>query len=125
MNIPLETIEAEILANWMRANNYMFTHIPNETYTKSWNQKRKNTLEWVSPWFPDYCILLKIWALLFIELKRQRNVLKNWKIWNSPSTISEKQIQWIESLHSIENVEAHICYWAEESIKLIKEIEWQ
>jgi hypothetical protein len=43
--IPLETIEQQNLANYLRANNYLFYKSPSETFTKSWKQKRKNTLE--------------------------------------------------------------------------------
>ena len=42
---PTESQETIELANWLRANNYMFTKSPNETFTKFWNVKRKNTLE--------------------------------------------------------------------------------
>jgi len=44
-NIPLESFEQEKLANYLRAHNYTFFKTPSETYTTSWNQKRKNKLE--------------------------------------------------------------------------------
>ena len=123
--IPLETIEQQVLANRLRFNKYLFYKSPSETFTKSWKQKRKNTLEWVTKWFPDICIILKWESLLFIELKRQKRVLKSWKLWASPSVVSLEQIQWIQELNKIDNVEAHICYWADEAINLIKTIEWK
>ena len=33
-NIPIEDIEAEGLATWLRYKQYKFTHIPHETPTK-------------------------------------------------------------------------------------------
>lgn len=63
---------ATAFAHWLRTNDYTFHHSPNETHTKSWKQKRKNTLEGVSAGFPDYCIVLKRGSLLFIELKKAR-----------------------------------------------------
>lgn len=77
MNVPLESIEQETLANWLRANNYMFYKSPSETWTSSWNQKRKNKLEGVTKGYPDTTIILKNKKLLFIELKRQKKVLKS------------------------------------------------
>lgn len=111
--------EAVILADWLRFNKYKFHHSPNETFTKSWTQKRKNKEEWVSKWFPDYCIILKRWSLLFIELKKSK--WKRW--WMNWSQISPEQKEWIDELEKLENTTAHICFWAEESIKLIKDYE--
>lgn len=121
--IPLETIEQQILANYLRRNDYIFSKIPSETFTKSWRQKRKNKLEWTSKGVPDTLIILKRWSLLFIELKRQCKILKSWKVWKSPSVVSEEQKMWIEELNKINNVQATVCYWAEEAIKKIEEIE--
>lgn len=108
--------EACILADWLRLNGYAFHHSPNETYTTSWNQKRKNTQEGVSKWFPDYTIILKRGALLFIELKKskwKRGGL-NW------SQISEEQKQWIENLSNVDNVAWEFAFWAEHAIEIIE-----
>ena len=121
--IPTESQETIQLANWLRANNYMFTKNANETFTKFWNVKRKNTLEWVSKWVPDMMIILKKWALLFIELKRQKKILKSWKLSSSNSQISAEQVNWINELNKIKNVQAEICYGADEAINLIKRLE--
>ena len=121
--IPLETIEQQQLAIWLRMNWYFFYKSPSETYTTSWNQKRKNKLEGVTKWYPDMTIILKSNKLLFIELKRQKRVLKNGKLWKSPSTVSEEQIEWQDRLNKIPNVQCNICYWCEEAIRVIKELE--
>lgn len=121
--IPLENLEQEKLANYLRANEYLFYKSPSETRTPSWKQKRKNKLEWVTKWFPDTMIILKRWSLLFVELKRQKKVLKNWKLGASPSVVSEEQIKWQKELSSIKNVCSLICYWADEAIQKIKELE--
>jgi len=111
--------EACILANWLRFNGYSFHHSPNETYTTSWNQKRKNTQEGVSKWFPDYTIILKRGSLLFIELKKAK-----WKRgWLNWSQISEEQKQWIENLERINNVAAEFAFGWEDAINKIKEYE--
>jgi len=123
MNVPLETYEQQELSNWLKNNNYIFYKSPSETYTKSWKQKRKNKLEWVTKWFPDTTIILKCNKLLFIELKRQKPILKNWTIGKSPSVVSEEQLKWKEELNKIENVQCEICYWCNEAIETIKRID--
>lgn len=101
-----EHAHAVLFANWLRANNYFFHHSPNETHTKSWSQKRKNTLEGVASGFPDYCIILKRGSLLFIELKKARGK----KGGLNGSKISDAQKSWIENLAKIENVAAFFAH---------------
>lgn len=112
--IPKETEEQQILSNWLRANNYTFYKSPSETYTTSWKQKRKNTLEWVTRGFPDVTIILKRWSLLFIELKRIKKSL---------SKVSVEQKMWQDELNKLTNIQAEICYWSDEAINRIIEIE--
>lgn len=119
MTVPLETVEQQSLAWWLRANKYLFYKSPSETYTTSWNQKRKNTLEGVTKGFPDIVIVLKRWSLLFIELKRQRKKLKNWELWASPSKVSDEQVKWQQTLDNLENIGACICYGHKEAIEKI------
>ena len=64
--------ESVMLANWLRSRGYLFYKSPSETFTTSWNQKRKNKSEGVSKGFPDYTIVLKRGSLLFIELKKAK-----------------------------------------------------
>ncbi len=126
--IPRENIESEILANWLRYKDYTFTHIANE----SWLPPRvamlsaiKKKKMWLSPWVPDFLVILKKWSLLFIEMKRQRKVLKNWKLWASPSVVSEEQLKWQRELNKLNNIQCEICYWANEAIKQIETLEYK
>jgi len=124
--IPTEQQEGERLATRLRIKNYKSTHIANEIGIrgKIWmlvNKKKKK--QWLSRGFPDYCIILKSKKLLFIELKRQRRVLKNWKLGASPSVTSQEQTEWIECLNEVWGVQAEICYGADESIELIERLE--
>ena len=68
-------------------------------------------------------IILKSWSLLFIELKLKWKILKNWKIWASPSKISDEQKEWLRSLANIDNVEALIAYWFDHAKEIIQEQE--
>ena len=107
-------------ATWLRSHGYRFAKLPNETFTKSWNQKRKNTLEWVSAWFPDFLIVLKRWSLLFIELKKER-----WKRWgaNGSNYSDPNQLEWLSSLDSINNVKACFASWWEDAVRIVEECE--
>lgn len=123
MNIPKESFEQIQLTNWLELNWYTFSAIRNESdFHNIWKWvKRKR--EWVRKWIPDFCVILKRSSLLFIELKRQRKILKSGKLWASPSKISTEQKKWIQELNQIKNVWAELCYWADEAIKMIEKIE--
>ncbi|MBB1554609.1 VRR-NUC domain-containing protein [Candidatus Gracilibacteria bacterium] len=110
---------AVLFANWLRANNYIFHHSPNETFTKFHNVRRKNTLEGVSKGFPDYCIILKRGSLLFIELKKARG--KRGGL--NGSKISPEQTAWISQLGNIDNVGAFFAHGYEEAKRIVMEME--
>jgi hypothetical protein len=113
--IPLEHEEACTLADWMAWNGLKYSHIPNETYTKSYKQKMKNKLEGVMPGVPDYLIIIPAEKsktnkaeLIFIELKRKKH-----------SRTSEEQKEWIEAINET-CVDAHICKGADAAIEVIE-----
>ena len=101
--------------------------IPQETYTTSWNQKRINKESGVRPGFSDAMVFLpsektgrKSGALLFIEMKRQRKILKNGKIGSSPSSVSESQKDFLQKIDTVTNAQGRICYGAEEATQFIE-----
>ena len=121
--IPKEYIEQQILANRLDFNKYTFSAIRNESDTHSFYKWKQRKLSWVRSWIPDFFIILKRNSLLLIELKRQIKVLKNWKLWASPSVISQEQLQWKDKLNNIDNIQCDICFWANEAINLINKLE--
>ena len=125
MTVPTENQEAEKLTNWLRANNYKFTHIANESWlpprVAMLAAKRKKRM-WLSPWFPDYCIILKRGSLLFIELKKQIDYSKSDK-GKKVSVTSKEQIEWCESLNNIANTQAEVCNGYEKAKETILYIE--
>lgn len=104
-----EAFEQAKFVLWLEQNGYTYTAIPNSTWTESTKQKAVNTMTWVSPGLCDMLIVLKRWSLLFLEMKLPGKVLKSWKIWASPSKVSDDQKRWIEILSNIDNVMA--CIW--------------
>lgn len=65
-----------------------FSHIPQETFTKSWKTKRKNKQEGVHSGVPDYIIVIPS-NIFFIEMKRVKG-----------SVTSQAQKDWIEALNT-------------------------
>lgn len=125
MTVPTENIESEVLANWLRLNNYTFTHIANESglppKVAMLSAIRKKRM-WLSPWVPDFMIVLKRKALLFIELKRQIDYSKS-KKGKKYSNVSKEQLKRQEQLNIIEWVQCEICWGAKEWINLIERLE--
>lgn len=110
-NTPLEDKECYDFVAWLEKEKIMFTHIPNETFTKSWGVKNRNKALGVRKGFPDYCLILPDYrGMLFVEMKRQKG-----------STTSPEQKVWIEEIKKIEGCDAAICYGADEAIAYVKQ----
>lgn len=107
-NSPTEHQEAVAFAWWLRQNGIPFHHSPNETYTKSWNQKRKNKVEGTARGFPDYVLFLPS-GTLYIELKRVKG-----------GVLSEHQKEWLLIINDTPGSEAHVAHGAEEAIEIVK-----
>ena len=124
--IPTEKVEGEQFRWWLESEGYKYTHIANEIGIAGKvgmlvNKAKKS--QGLKKWVPDYMIILKRWSLLFIELKRRKKILKNWKLWASPSKVSDEQKEWIKALSQVENVEAKIAHWWEEAVRIVEEME--
>ena len=121
-NLMNESQHSEALARWLILHNYRFTHIANESWLPPkvamivWAKKKRM---WVSPWVPDFMIILKRWSLLFLEMKKER-----WpKGWLNGSHIDPPQEEWIQALSSINNVGAFFAHWYEDAIRIVNEME--
>lgn len=110
-NTPLEASECYTLVEYLNLKKIKFTHIPQETFTKSWGVKMKNKRMGVKKGVPDYIICLpKI--LLFIEMKRVKG-----------SSVSEEQLEWQKELSKYDNVKSFIAYGFDEAKKIIDKYE--
>lgn len=111
MNIlPTEHEECMILVDFLDLMGLKYTHIPNETFTKSWNQKRKNKQAGVKKGFPDYCIIHQK-GLVFLEMKRQKG-----------GVVSPEQKDWLDCLNQCKGVSVAICKGSEEAIKFLQSL---
>lgn len=114
---PTETQDCMALVEWMEAKRLRFSHVPQETYTKSWSIKVKNKRMGVRKGVPDYLIILpqddrhETSRLLFIEMKRKGT---------SPSDVSPEQRAWLADLNDVLGVTGVVCKGLDEAIAAIE-----
>lgn len=98
--VPSESYEQERFVNWLEANGYKFTSVPNSTFTRSYAVKARNKREGLRPGFPDLIICSKYkYCLYVIEIKRQKG-----------GRVSPEQKEWIDALNEIDGIVATVCH---------------
>lgn len=83
-----ENTEAVLLAQWLTANGYLYTHIANELM--HWCPPAIRALAkrmGLHAGIPDYIIVLKRYQVVFLELKRLRG-----------GKVSDDQQKWLDRL---------------------------
>lgn len=113
---PSETEEEITFSSWCEQKGYTHWHVPQETFTKSWKQKKKNEEMGVLSGVSDHWVKLPTplhpeGSLIVIELKRQFG--------NTPT---DEQIKFMLEMEKIDNVTAVCCYGGDEAIKLCEEL---
>lgn len=109
---PLEDDECYTFVEYleilvMQGKVVKFTHIPNETFTKSWKVKVRNKKLGVRRGLCDYQIVLKN-DMVYIEMKRQKG-----------GVVSKDQKEWIEALNATGKVDAYVCKGAGEAMRTL------
>ena len=109
---PLEYQECVALTQYlkilkMQGKVKQFTHISNETFTKSWMTKTRNTAMGVTSGIPDYVIVTNK-KVLFLEMKRVKG-----------GTVSPAQKEWIKDLRNAGAI-CEVCKGFNEAEKFIK-----
>lgn len=89
----------------------VYTSIPNATWTKSIEQRTRNTLLGLRPGLSDVMVVYPGHWIVFVEMKQ-----------TGKSVVSEAQKNWIEILNTIPNVEAHVAKGAEVARAIIEEL---
>ena len=112
-NSPLEADECRAFVDWLAIQENLgrvkvFSHIPSETFTRSWTAKARNTALGVRRGVPDYFIVTP-GNLVAVEMKRQKG-----------GTVAEEQREWITSLNEA-GVPAKVCCGADEAIAFTAE----
>lgn len=111
---PLEHNEAVALAEYLnilkiQGKILVYSHIPQETFTKSWGTKMRNRQEGVTSGVPDYVIVAKK-TVLFIELKRKKG-----------GTVSFQQLEWLEHLPG-KTTQAFVAKGFDEAKEIIDQV---
>jgi len=113
--IGSEAYEQVLVVEWLKVHNYKFTAVPNDVYTTSWSQKAKQKALWLNWWMSDLIIILKMWWLLFLEMKKNK-----WpKWWLNWSVISEKQLEWEKEMKKVDNCTYEFAHWYDEALRII------
>lgn len=108
--IPTEYEEQVAVVQYLDLKGHKYTAIPNSTYTKSWNQKRKNKAMGLNAGLPDlFCIIH--FTPVWIEMKRRKG-----------GVLSQAQKDWISALED-SGMTVWVCKGADEAIKNIQGIE--
>lgn len=79
----------------------VYSHVSNETFTKSWRQKSRNKAQGVKSGVPDYIIVTQN-NVLFLELKREKG-----------GVLSPTQKTWLQVLPDKTTL-ATVCHGFEE-----------
>lgn len=112
--VPTEDVEEATFAKWLDLKHFMHTHFSNETFTKSWSQKRKMKNLGVHSGLPDHLVLVKAkdgcLYPTYVEMKRVKG-----------GVISDAQFMWIRALKMAGQF-ATVCEGADEAIEYIKAI---
>jgi hypothetical protein len=94
--IPTEEVEQRQVVQYAEMRGCKLTAIPNSTYTRSWNQKRKNTAMGLRAGFPDLAIIARN-QFFCIEMKRRTG-----------GTVTAEQRRWHEALNNA-GVPTFVC----------------
>ena len=111
---PSEYDECVAFVNFLEIKGLKFSHLAQSTFSKSWGVKMKNQKMGVRRGVPDYLVIVPVktgHVLCFVEMKRTKG-----------GVISDEQTSWIESLNGIVNVQAKVCYGAEDAQTFIQSV---
>ena len=126
-NIPLEADEQKELVRWLNSKSIFHYATTNENNTFKQNRKyaiiaeQKAKAQGKKKGVSDLTIFLND-RILFIELKRQRPILKNGNLGVAENKPSKEQTEFINSVNSYSYVYADVAYGCDEAIKIIEEL---
>jgi len=131
MRLGPEDREQLTLVNYIRLNNLAHWHPIQENVIKQpgywskmkmmgWNKGLSDMIVYI----PSERCKSKSGALVFIELKKRRTLKKSGefkKISSDGISVSEEQIEFIESVNTVTGCQGAICYGSDEAISFIEQ----
>lgn len=109
---PLEDAECKAFVQYLeilqaQGHDIIFSHMANETFTKSWKTKNRNKAMGVRSGLPDYIIIIN-GLVVWLEMKRKTG-----------GVISATQKEWLERLENAAQV-VHVARGLDEAIEVVK-----
>lgn len=113
---PTERDEQCAFVEWLDANGYMFTAIPNGGH-RHIGQAVKLKKEGVRPGLPDILVLVNT-HLVWIEMKRRDLKPKR----GGKGGLSLDQERWIAALNECANCQVYVCYGFSEAVDTVRSL---
>lgn len=112
--VPSEYEEQVAFRKYLDLRGLLYFRVPNETYTKSHNQRRRNMALGVRSGIPDMFVLVNE-RVVAVELKRAKKKGVKW------SGATPNQRFWLDALakHGVPSV---LCAGADEAIDFIENL---
>lgn len=107
MIVPTEYEEHVAFVQYLELKGYVYWHTPNQTFTKSWNQKRINKALGVKPGIPDLFVIVGN-QVIGVEMKRTKG-----------GTVSASQKDWMKKLAAA-GIPTKVCKGADEAISYVE-----
>ena len=122
--------EAVKFVQWLNYKKIKHWHIPQETFTKSWNQKRKNKEAGVNKGISDYLVIIEHSRLgrqltLWIELKKQKKILQRKSSRGKKGDLvaqndaTPEQLAFIDLVNKSADTLGVVCYGGDEAISTV------
>ena len=122
--LPDEKTEQIELINYLKKNNYFYFAIGNENNHSFLNKQlaikieAKNKAMGKIKGVPDLCIFTEN-TIIFLELKRQRPILKSGKLGTPTNKPTEEQMQFIAKVNGYKYAYGFVAWGCDESIEII------
>jgi len=122
--LPTESQEQQELVNWLKKNNYFYFATNNENNQSFSNRLVAMKIEQKSKAMgkikgtPDLCVFTEN-TIVFIELKRQRPILKSGKLGKATNDATTEQMQFIAKVNDYKYAYGFVAWGCDESIKIL------
>lgn len=123
-SLPSEEIEQQELIKYLKKNNYFFFANVNENKQSFTNKLIATKIEAKSKSMgkikgvTDLCIFTEN-TIIFLELKRQRPILKSGKLGTPTNKPTEEQMQFIAKVNEYKYAYGFVAYGCDEAIRIL------
>ena len=125
--IPSEEEEQKALIRYLKKNNYFFFANVNENKQSFTDKLLATKIEAKSKSMgkvkgvSDLCVFTKN-TIIFIELKKQRPVLKSGKLGKPTNDATKEQLEFLAKVNDYEYAYAVVAFGCDESIKILSSL---